>query len=38
MPVQTTVTITRDVNGDSAVNIFDQVITAGQFDDPSYQR
>ena len=29
MPAQTTVTITGDVNGDNAVNIFDLVITAG---------
>ena len=38
MPAQTTVTITRDVNGDSAANIFDLTTTAGYFDDPSYQR
>ena len=38
MPAQTTVTTARDVNGDRAVNVFDLTTTAGQFDDPSYQR
>ena len=38
MLAQTTVTITRDVDGVSAVNIFDLTTTAGQFDNPSYQR